>query len=129
MKFRGIDHFVLTVVSIEQSVRFYCDILGFEEVTFGAGRKAVKCGNQKINLHEAGRELLPHADRPTPGSGDLCLAYEGDIDLIAEFLQRTGVDIEEGPVDRTGAMGPIRSVYIRDPDQNLVELSVYPDLG
>lgn len=129
MKLRGIDHIVLTVASIETSVHFYCDILGFEEVTFGGGRKAVKGGSQKINLHRAGHELLPHADLPTPGSGDLCLAYEGDIDAIAESLRKAGVAIEEGPVDRTGAMGPIRSVYIRDPDQNLIELSVYPTFG
>ena len=126
MEFRGLDHFVLTVASIEKTVAFYRDALGFEEVTFGGGRKAVRCGIQKINLHRARAEIAPHALRPTPGSADICLVYEGRIGEIADRLEAAGIAIEEGPVDRTGAMGRIRSVYIRDPDGNLVELSVYP---
>lgn len=125
MKIRGLDHFVLTVSSVEDTVRFYRDILGFEEITFGGGRKAVKVGSQKINLHQAGSEIAPYAEYPTPGSGDICLVYEGDIDAIITHLTVSGIAIEEGPVNRTGAMGPIRSVYIRDPDANLIELSVY----
>lgn len=127
MKLRGLDHFVLTCASVEETVRFYRDILGFEEVTFGNARKAVKGGSQKINLHQAFAEITPHAAHPTPGSGDICLVYEGNLDEIEAHVRAAGVEIEEGPVDRTGAMGPIRSLYIRDPDQNLVELSVYPD--
>lgn len=126
MKLLGLDHFVLTVASIDATVAFYRDILGFEEITFGGGRKAVRGGHQKINLHQAGAEIEPHALRPTKGSGDICLVYEGEIDAVADWIRASGVEIEEGPVDRTGAMGPIRSVYIRDPDENLVELSVYP---
>ena len=125
MKIYGLDHFVLTVASVENTVNFYRDILGFEEVTFGGGRKAVKAGLQKINLHQVRSEIAPHAKNPTPGSGDICVVYEESLDVIIAHLTVFGIDIEEGPVNRTGAMGPIRSIYIRDPDANLVELSVY----
>lgn len=124
---RGLDHFVLTVASIEQTVAFYRDILGFEEITFGAGRKAVRGGSQKINLHQMGAEICPHAKTPTPGSGDICLVYQGSIEQIVRHLKSHRIVIEEGPVRRTGALGPIQSVYIRDPDNNLIELSVYSE--
>ena len=125
MKLKGIDHIVLTVASIDKSVEFYCKVLGFDEVNFGGGRKAVQCGSQKINLHQVGAEFLPHAKRPTSGSGDICLVYDNDLVAIIEHIHRCDVEIEEGPVSRTGAIGPINSIYIRDPDFNLIELSIY----
>lgn len=97
-----------------------------EVVEFGEGRKALSFGTQKINLHEAGREFEPKARKPTPGSADFCLIAAAPLDEVMRHLAAQDVAIEEGPVDRTGAAGPIRSVYIRDPDQNLVEISVYP---
>jgi len=91
--------------------------------TFGEGRKALTFGNQKINLHRAGHEFEPKADRPTPGSADLCFISDTPIDDVIVHLQAEGVAIEEGPVRRTGATGPILSVYFRDPDHNLTEVS------
>lgn len=125
MKLVGLDHIVFTVKSIEDSVNFYTHILGFEEINFGDNRKALQCGYQKINLHQVGNELMPHANTPTSGSGDICLIYETDISHIIEELIAYNIAIEEGPVSRTGANGPITSIYIRDPDFNLIELSVY----
>jgi len=120
-----LDHLVLTVKNLDATCDFYRKTLGMELVTFGEGRRALRFGQQKINLHQAGRELSPHARRPTPGSADLCLiAEQGLADVIGE-LARLGVVIEEGPVARTGARGPIESVYFRDPDQNLVEVATY----
>lgn len=120
-----IDHFVLTVRDIAATVSFYERALGMRLVTFGAGRKALAFGRQKINLHEAGREFEPKARVPTPGSADFCLVTERPLDEVARHLAACGVPIEEGPVPRTGATGPIRSLYIRDPDGNLVEISTY----
>jgi catechol 2,3-dioxygenase-like lactoylglutathione lyase family enzyme len=122
---RSLDHLVLTVADIRATVDFYTRLLGMEERTF-SGRTALHHGDQKINLHEAGHEFEPKAARPTPGSGDLCFVVDGPIEDVAAALTAAGVTIEEGPVDRTGARGPMRSVYLRDPDQNLVELAVYP---
>lgn len=122
-----LDHLVLTVADIEATTTFYRDVLGCEVVTFGKGRTALEFGQQKINLHQAGREFEPKANRPMPGSADLCLILATPLDAAIEALEAAGVPIVEGPVDRTGAMGPIRSVYIRDPDQNLIELSCYED--
>lgn len=125
MRVSRLDHLVLTVASIDATVSFYTRILGMTPVTFGAGRTALTFGTSKINLHEAGREFEPKALRPTPGSADLCFIVEDDIrELVAE-LAEAGVEIEEGPVERTGATGPILSCYLRDPDQNLIELSNY----
>jgi len=118
-----IDHLVLTVASIEQSCDFYARVLGMGVETFGQGRKALTFGNQKINLHRAGHEFEPKADRPTPGSADLCFISDTPIDDVIVHLQAEGVAIEEGPVRRTGATGPILSVYFRDPDHNLIEVS------
>jgi catechol 2,3-dioxygenase-like lactoylglutathione lyase family enzyme len=120
-----LDHLVLTVASIEAAAEFYTRVLGMGVVTFGAGRTALTFGTSKINLHEAGKEFEPKARRPTPGSADICLIVEDGIaDVMAE-LAAAGVDVEEGPVPRTGATGPITSCYLRDPDQNLIELSNY----
>jgi catechol 2,3-dioxygenase-like lactoylglutathione lyase family enzyme len=104
---------------------FYAKVLGMTVVTFGAGRKALAFGQHKFNLHEAGREFEPKAERPTPGSADLCLIAAGRLDAVIEHLEACGVAILEGPVQRTGALGPITSVYFRDPDQNLIEVSTY----
>jgi catechol 2,3-dioxygenase-like lactoylglutathione lyase family enzyme len=121
-----IDHIVLTVRSIDATCSFYSRVLGMDVVTFGAaGRKALTFGGQKINLHEAGREFEPKAQRPTPGSADFCLIAAVPLAQVIERLAACGVDILEGPVARTGARGPITSVYFRDPDSNLVEVSTY----
>jgi catechol 2,3-dioxygenase-like lactoylglutathione lyase family enzyme len=120
-----IDHIVLTCRSVDATCEFYARVLGMEVVTFGAGRKALAFGGQKINLHQAGREFEPKADRPTPGSADFCLIARVPLDRVIEHLGACGVDIVEGPVAKTGARGPIRSVYFRDPDDNLVEVSTY----
>jgi catechol 2,3-dioxygenase-like lactoylglutathione lyase family enzyme len=118
-----LDHFVLTVASIEATCEFYTRALGMEVQTFAEGRKALSFGNQKINLHQAGREFEPKAKRPTAGSGDFCLIADTPLEEVIAHLEKTGVPIEIGPVARTGATGPLRSVYIRDPDANLVEVS------
>ena len=122
MRILSLDHLVLTVADPDRTVAFYHGVLGMEEVVFGGGRRALSFGSQKINLHQAGAEFQPAADRPTTGSGDLCFLVESLEDVIAA-LHEAGVEIEEGPVTRTGARSPLRSVYIRDPDGNLVELS------
>jgi catechol 2,3-dioxygenase-like lactoylglutathione lyase family enzyme len=117
---------VLTVRSIAATVAWYRDVLGMREETFGQCRTALRFGSQKLNLHEAGRELEPHADRPGPGTADLCFVVD-DLDAVrAHLRQLPDVKVELGPVARTGALGPITSVYLRDPDGNLVELAEYP---
>ena len=119
------DHLVLTVASIEGTLTFYRDVLGMRAETFGDGRWALHFGDQKFNLHEAGHEFEPKAARPTPGSVDICLVVATAIDEVVAALADKGVPVVEGPVDRTGARGRIRSVYLRDPDDNLVELASY----
>lgn len=125
MSFRleALDHLVLTVADVTATCDFYRRVLGCEIVTFGEGRKAVAFGRQKINLHQAGRELEPKAQRPTPGSGDLCFLTSTPIAEVARHLKDCGVVVLEGPIERTGATGPILSVYLRDPDGNLVEVA------
>ncbi|ALG73573.1 virulence protein [Azospirillum thiophilum] len=125
MRIDRIDHFVLTVASIEATCAFYRDVLGMEVVTFAGGRRALAFGAQKINLHEVGREFEPKAARPAAGAGDFCLIAETPLEEVIAHLQNRGVAIEEGPVPRTGATGAIRSVYFRDPDDNLVEVATY----
>ncbi|MFS2013450.1 VOC family protein [Azospirillum sp. CT11-132] len=125
MRIARIDHFVLTVASIEATCAFYRDVLGMEVVTFAGGRRALSFGAQKINLHEVGREYEPKAARPTAGSGDFCLIADTPLDEVIAELKARDITIEEGPVSRTGATGPIRSVYFRDPDDNLVEIANY----
>jgi catechol 2,3-dioxygenase-like lactoylglutathione lyase family enzyme len=125
MKVDRLDHLVLTVASIDASVDFYQRVLGMQVMRFGAGRTALTFGTSKINLHEAGKEFEPKALRPTPGSADICLVVDDDIAEVIAELTAAGITIEEGPVQRTGATGPIVSCYLRDPDQNLIELSNY----
>jgi catechol 2,3-dioxygenase-like lactoylglutathione lyase family enzyme len=125
MQLERIDHLVLTVKNIEASCAFYTKVLGMKEVTFQSGRKAAAFGKQKINFHEYGKEFDPIALRPTPGSADLCFITRDPIAQITSHLEICGVKIIEGPVERTGAMGALTSIYIRDPDQNLIEIAVY----
>ncbi len=120
-----LDHFVLTVTSIEATSEFYARILGMRPETFGDGRKALAFGGQKINLHQAAAEFLPKAARPTPGSADFCLISATPLAEVMAHLQTLGIPIEAGPVARTGATGPIRSIYLRDPDGNLIEIAEY----
>ena len=125
MRIDRIDHLVLTVRSIESSCAFYSRVLGMDVVTFGTGRKALSFGTQKINLHQAGLEFEPKARHPTPGSADICLISAIPLSEVIAHLTRCEVPILEGPVNRTGAAGPIQSVHFRDPDQNLIEVSAY----
>lgn len=120
-----IDHLVLTVSDISTTIIFYEEVLGFSAVTFKRNRKALIFGAQKINLHQQEMEFEPKASRPTPGSADLCFITSTSInDVVSEILQ-AGIPIVEGPVERTGATGEIMSIYIRDPDGNLIEISQY----
>ena len=123
MRIRSLDHFVLTVTDITITCEFYQRVLGLEVITFGDDRKALQVGTQKINLHQAGAEFEPCADRPTVGSADLCFIAETPLGEFGEHLQRCGVAIEQGPVAGSGARGRRLSIYIRDPDRNLIELS------
>ncbi|MCA1298674.1 VOC family protein [Stappia indica] len=122
MRIMALDHIVLTVTDMDAAVRFYCEVLGMEEVVFGGGRRALRFGSQKINLHPPGHDYAPVAERPAPGSADLCFLV-ASLDAAIAALEAAGVGIEEGPVSRTGALSPLRSIYIRDPEGNLVELS------
>lgn len=126
MQIDRLDHFVLTVADVQATCDFYSRVLCMEVVMFGAGRKALVFGSQKINLHEKGREFEPKAANPTPGSADICLIAQTKLHDVIEHLQGCGVPVLEGPVTRTGARGPIISVYFRDPDLNLIEVSNYP---
>lgn len=125
MQVEGIDHLVLTVKDISATVDFYTSIMGMKKVVFGEGRVALSFGKQKINLHQAGREFEPKASHTMPGSADLCFIIKDDVRDAIEYLSRNGVTKIEGPVGRTGANGKINSVYFRDPDGNLIEVSNY----
>lgn len=125
MRVTRLDHLVLTVKDIEASVAFYQSVLGMKKVIFGNGRVALIFGDQKINLHQAGAEFEPKAALATPGSADLCFVVSHNIEAVLTHLNTLQIDIIEGPVLRTGATGRINSVYIRDPDLNLLELSEY----
>ena len=120
-----IDHLVLTVRDIENTCAFYSATLGMKVVTFGAGRKALAFGSQKINLHQQGREFEPKADCPKPGSADFCLITSVPIQQVVSHLETCGVVLIDGPVKRTGAVGTLLSVYFRDPDLNLIEVANY----
>ena len=118
----SLDHLVLTVADVDATVAFY-ERLGMRREVFGEGRVALRFGEQKLNLHRAGAEIEPHAAAPAPGSADLCFLVADRIGDVAARLREAGVAVELGPVTRTGATGPLRSLYLRDPDGNLVELS------
>jgi catechol 2,3-dioxygenase-like lactoylglutathione lyase family enzyme len=122
-----LDHLVLTVKNIETTCQFYSQVLDMQVITFEGGRKALAFGSQKINLHEQGKEFEPKAGRPTPGSADLCFIAELPLSEVIEHCREAGAQILEGPVRRSGASGPILSIYLRDPDQNLVEIASYLD--
>ena len=123
MKIMSLDHLVLTVRDMDASIDFYTKVMGMELSIFGNGRKALSFGSQKINLHQYTMEFAPKADIPTPGSADLCFLTETPITEVVAEIQSKPVEILEGPVQRTGATGPILSIYFRDPDQNLIEVS------
>jgi catechol 2,3-dioxygenase-like lactoylglutathione lyase family enzyme len=125
IRINRLDHFVLTVASIETACEFYSRVLGMEVRTFAEGRTSLHFGTSKINLHQAGHEFEPKAERPTPGSADVCLIAATPLEQVVVHLRATGVAIIEGPVRRTGATGTINSVYFRDPDGNLIEVSNY----
>lgn len=118
-----LDHLVLTVRDLEATLAFYTRVLGMEAVTFAGGRRALAFGAQKINLHVLGKEFEPKAKHPTSGSADLCFLTSVPLEAVQRHLADCGVSIIEGPVQRTGAQGPILSVYVRDPDQNLIEVA------
>ena len=128
MQIARLDHFVLTVRDIDATCDFYVRVLGMEKVVSENGRIALRFGRyhrQKINLHQAGREFMPNAHHPIPGSADFCLITDLPMQQVVDHLQTCGVSIEEGPSLRAGATGPIQSVYVRDPDNNLVEIAHY----
>jgi catechol 2,3-dioxygenase-like lactoylglutathione lyase family enzyme len=123
-----VDHIVLTTRDKDACIRFYADVLGMKLETFRTPteeRLALKFGSQKINLHEWGREFEPRAHVAVPGSLDLCFIAAVSLEKVIEKLSSAKIRILEGPVAKTGALGPMRSVYVRDPDLNLVEISVY----
>jgi catechol 2,3-dioxygenase-like lactoylglutathione lyase family enzyme len=123
IQIKRLDHLVLTVQDISVTCDFYRCVLGMDVVAFGDDRKALRFGRQKINLHQAGAEFEPKARQPTPGSADLCLIAKQEIDEIIDHLSEQRIPVLEGPVERTGAEGPIMSVYFNDPDGNLIEIS------
>lgn len=123
MKVQRIDHVVLTVEDVERTVNFYERVLGMTAVSFGEGRRALTLGDQKLNLHEAGREFEPKALRPTPGAIDLCFTTDVPLAEVAAHLRAESIVIEHGPVDKIGARRALRSLYFRDPDGNLIEVS------
>lgn len=118
-----LDHIVITVTDRERTVRFYRDILGLAVETFGGDRLAVRVGEQKINIHVVGREIAPHAAAPAPGSADFCVISPVPVAEIIAELQKKGVAVELGPVPRAGSLGALTSVYLRDPDGNLIEIA------
>ncbi len=129
MKITAIDHLVLTVADIPRTVAFYTDVLGMTAQSFavvdGSIRTALVFGAQKINLHSANAPFAPHAGNPMAGTADLCLLTTDTLADWIDHLTRLKIDVLEGPVARTGAQGPITSIYLRDPDQNLIEISTY----
>ena len=123
MQISRIDHLVLTVQNIEESASFYESALGMEKILFGKNRLALKFGDQKINLHEYGNEFEPKAKQATPGSADLCFITPLGLEQAMAHIEKMGIEIIAGPVERSGANGPILSFYFRDPDQNLIEIA------
>jgi catechol 2,3-dioxygenase-like lactoylglutathione lyase family enzyme len=125
MHIERLDHLVLTVADIDRTCAFYTRVLGMEVVHFGEGRTALRFGQQKMNLHPTDNIPGLVADRPTPGSADLCFITPVRLAEVVAHLEACGVPIVAGPGPRAGAIGAIQSVYIRDPDLNLVEISNY----
>ena len=132
MRIKSIDHLVLTVKNLQATIQFYTDIMGMHLVDFRDKdhntRYALSFGQQKINLHQAGKEFVPHAGRPTSGSADLCFLSDTPVEEIRLLLSQKNIEVLEGPVQRTGANGPILSIYFEDPDGNLIEVAnpLYP---
>jgi catechol 2,3-dioxygenase-like lactoylglutathione lyase family enzyme len=129
MKILRLDHIVLTVRDVNITSEFYNNVLGMEIVTFEDNRKALLFGEQKINLHKFGKELEPRAQYPTPGSADLCFITKKSVEELKMEIESKGIKIIEGPVKRIGAIGMINSIYLMDPDNNLIELSNYIEHG
>lgn len=127
MRVNRIDHLVLTVADIEHTADFYQRVLGMQRIEFAGGRIALQCGAQKINLHQLGSEFEPRAQWVKPGSADLCFIVDTPITEAIEHIRQQGIDIIDGPVERSGAAGSIVSAYLRDPDGNLIEVSNYTD--
>ena len=125
MKIERVDHFVLTVHNLDSTCEFYSPVQGMEVVTFEEDRKALQFGQQKLNFHAAGKEFEPKALNATPGSGDLCLITKTPLEEVIQHMKSCNVEILEGPVRRTGAMGAIASIYVSDPDGNLIEVCNY----
>ena len=125
MKIDGIDHVVFTVRDIDATCTFYAKVLGMEVVTFSENRKALSFGSQKINLQQLGRESTLIADKPTSGSADVCFVTSVPVSDVTAHLKSCGVDLIAGPVERNVARGPMMSIYFRDPDMNLIEVSNY----
>lgn len=125
MQITHLDHLVLTVSDVQQTCDFYTRILGFEVHSFGVGRTALHFGNQKINLHQLEPKIAPRAGKPVPGSADLCFVSAQPIEAVVVHLEKVGQPLELGPVPRTGAKGGMMSVYLRDPDHNLIEIASY----
>ncbi|HEX3208277.1 MAG TPA: VOC family protein [Geminicoccaceae bacterium] len=123
MRITSLDHLVLTVRDMDATVRFYVEGLGMELREFEEGRKALHFGAQKINLHLSGREFEPKAATPMPGSADLCFLTDSPLSDVVRQLEADGHRVIEGPVERAGAQGPLLSIYLRDPDGNLVEIA------
>ena len=123
MEISKLDHLVLTVTDIEKTMSFYGSVMGMKKEVFSDGRVALKYGSQKINLHELGKEFEPKAKKPTPGSADLCFITQTPLNEAMAHVKRCGIEIIEGPVERTGANGPLHSFYFRDPDDNLIEVA------
>jgi len=125
MQIDRIDHIVITAFDVERTLDFYSKVMGMEPITFAGGRRGLAFGKQKINLHQSGREFEPKALKPMPGSMDLCFITETPLAEVISHLKSHGVAIAQGPVEKTGAQGPMMSVYFRDPDGNLIEVSNY----
>jgi catechol 2,3-dioxygenase-like lactoylglutathione lyase family enzyme len=126
IKIKSLDHFVLTVANLERTCQFYDRVLGMKAIEFGRDRrKALQFGEQKINLHQVDRTFAPKAFNPTPGSADFCFITDLPLARVISHLQNCEVEIIEGIVKRTGTMGAIDSIYIRDPDGNLIEIASY----
>ena len=123
MQISHLDHLVLTVNDIEATLVFYSLVLGMKEERFGEGRVALKFGNQKINLHEYGNEFEPKSHQPTPSSADLCFITQTPIEEAIAHVKQCGIEIIQGPVERTGASSQLISIYFRDPELNLIEVA------